>query len=46
MAESSIFDNIKQAQALIDQADQTGFSLYVALLNQKKAYDMVDHSFL
>ena len=46
MAGRSIFDNIKQAQALIDRADQTGSPLYIALLDQKKAYDMVDHSFL
>ena len=45
MAGRSIFDNIKQAQALIDRADQTGSPLYIALLDQKKAYDMVDHSF-
>lgn len=46
MAGRSIFDNIKQAQALIDRADQTGSPLYLVLLDQKKAYDMVDHSFL
>lgn len=46
MAGRSIFDNIKWAQALIDRADQTGSPLYIALLDQKKAYDMVDHGFL
>ncbi len=46
MAGRSIFDNIKLAQALIDRADQLGTPLYIALLDQKKAYDMVDHGFL
>lgn len=46
MAGRSIFDNTKQAQALIDRADQKGAPLYIALLDQKKAYDMVDHGFL
>lgn len=46
MAGRSIFDNIKQAQALIDRADQIGSPFYIALLDQKKAYDMVDHGFL
>lgn len=46
MSGRSIFDNIKLAQALIDRADQTGKPLYIALLDQKKAYDMVDHGFL
>lgn len=46
MAGRSIFNNIKQAQALIDRADQEGSPLFIALLDQKKAYDMVDHGFL
>ena len=42
----SIFDNIKEAQTLIDRADQCKSPLYVALLDQEKAYDQVDHGYL
>ena len=42
----SIFDNIKEAQTLIDRADQLKSPLYVALLDQEKAYDQVDHGYL
>lgn len=42
----SIFDNVKQAQALIDRAEQLGTPLYITLLDQEKAYDRVEHEWL
>lgn len=46
MPERSIFDNIKKAQMLINRANQLSFSLYLALLDQEKVYDQIDHDFL
>jgi hypothetical protein len=42
----SIFDNIKKTQILINKTDQLKTSLYVTLLDQKKAYDQVNHKYL
>lgn len=41
-----IADNIKEVQTLVDRANQTGESIFVLFLDQEKAYDRVDHSFL
>lgn len=41
-----MLDDIKLLQVVIDLARQRGETLYVALLDQEKAYDSVDHSYL
>ena len=41
-----IFDNVKEAQCLIDRAAQLDTPLYLLLLDQEKAYDRVDWGFL
>jgi exonuclease III len=42
----SIFDNIKEVQCMIDVAKQRKEPLFIAFLDQEKAYDRVDHDFL
>lgn len=42
----SIFDSIKEAQTLVDRAEQLQSPVYLLLLDQEKAYDRVDHAYL
>lgn len=41
-----IVDNVKLAQVMIDAARIRGEPLYIAFLDQEKAYDKVDHEYL
>ncbi|KZZ93600.1 reverse transcriptase [Ascosphaera apis ARSEF 7405] len=41
-----MFDNVKMVQAAIDKAKATKQKLYIAFLDQEKAYDSVDHTYL
>lgn len=41
-----MFDNVKMIQAAIDKAKATKQKLYIAFLDQEKAYDSVDHTYL
>ena len=46
MPNRTYFDHTKHMQTLVDHARMKKKTLYVALLDQEKAYDRVDHQFL
>lgn len=46
MPQRTYFDHVKHVQALIDHARLHNRKLFIALLDQEKAYDRVDHTFL